>query len=144
MYIYQSGRSYYTTVCAVRLVMYPHSRSRNLALLQPDSVRNPQMALFPSISLLWVIFCALSITLPCDCYRLSGRHDLVQSSSRLFSGKPVTVKFDPSGKTVVANQGDIIADIAAKNGIVIPYKCKQGRCNSCELRLNGRGELFIS
>lgn len=54
--------------------------------------------------------------------------------------KPVTITFQPSGKQVIAEQGAILADLAAKAGVFIPYKCKSGRCNSCELRLNGRGK----
>ena len=61
------------------------------------------------------------------------------STTNLYAGKPVEVIFEPSGKKFVAEQGDVIADIAVKAGVTIPYKCKQGRCNSCELRLNGRG-----
>ncbi len=41
------------------------------------------------------------------------------------SGKTVEVKFEPSGKVVMAEQGDRIDDVAKKNGINIPFKCKQ-------------------
>jgi ferredoxin len=56
----------------------------------------------------------------------------------LFAGKPVEVSFLPSGKTIIAEQGDLIETVAKKAGVMIPFKCKQGRCNSCELRLNGK------
>eukprot|EP01031_Cornospumella_fuschlensis_P024176 gene24176-29238_t len=72
-----------------------------------------------------------------DAYVLKNRALASRFTSKIFN-KPVTITFEPSGKTVVASQGDILADVAAKNGVYIPYKCKQGRCNSCELRLNGR------
>eukprot|EP01039_Chlorochromonas_danica_P004121 gene4121-4516_t len=62
----------------------------------------------------------------------SGRHMV------LFAEKPVTVTFDPSGKSVTAYQGDVLADVAKQANVYIPYKCKSGRCMSCELRLNGR------
>eukprot|EP01036_Dinobryon_divergens_P022695 gene22695-30977_t len=56
----------------------------------------------------------------------------------LFASKPVDVSFEPSGKKIVAEQGDLIEAVAKKAGVVIPFKCKQGRCNSCEVRLNGK------
>lgn len=63
-------------------------------------------------------------------------------NSILFASKPVTITFEPSGKSIVAEQGALISDVAAKAGVFIPYKCKQGRCNSCEVRLNGRGKTI--
>jgi hypothetical protein len=56
----------------------------------------------------------------------------------LHAGKPVDVTFTPSGKVIVAEQGDLIEVVAKKAGVVIPFKCKQGRCMSCEVRLNGK------
>ena len=56
----------------------------------------------------------------------------------VYAGKPVEVTFEPAGKTVIAEQGELIEAVAKKAGVTIPFKCKQGRCNSCELRLNGR------
>jgi len=57
----------------------------------------------------------------------------------LTAVKPVTVSFEPSGKSIISEQGALIADVAKKAGVNIPYGCRQGRCNSCEVRLNGRG-----
>lgn len=59
----------------------------------------------------------------------------------LSAVKPVTVSFEPSGKSIISEQGALIADVAKKAGVNIPYGCRQGRCNSCEVRLNGRGNL---
>lgn len=59
----------------------------------------------------------------------------------LSAVKPVTVSFEPSGKSIISEQGALIADVAKKAGVTIPYGCRQGRCNSCEVRLNGRGKL---
>lgn len=53
-------------------------------------------------------------------------------------GKPVDVTFEPAGKTLVAEQGELIEAVAKRAGVAIPFKCKQGRCASCEVRLNGR------
>ena len=35
------------------------------------------------------------------------------------------VKFEPSGKSVMAEQGDNIGDVAKKAGVNIPFNCKQ-------------------
>lgn len=67
-----------------------------------------------------------------------------KDSSLLAAGKPVTVTFEPSGKVITAEQGDNLAEVAARAKVFIPFKCKQGRCNSCELRLNGRGRSRIN
>ena len=63
---------------------------------------------------------------------------------RLFAAKPVTVSFEPSGKSIISEQGALIAEVAKKAGVSIPFGCRQGRCNSCEVRLNGRGKKVIS
>lgn len=62
----------------------------------------------------------------------------------LSAVKPVTVSFEPSGKSIISEQGALIADVAKKAGVTIPYGCRQGRCNSCEVRLNGRGNNFTT
>ena len=70
-----------------------------------------------------------------------GFHSLLSRSRlapRVYAGKPVEVTFEPAGKTIIAEQGELIEAVAKKAGVTIPFKCKQGRCNSCELRLNGR------
>lgn len=62
---------------------------------------------------------------------------------KLNAGKPVNVSFEPSGKSIITEQNELIADVAKKAGVIIPFGCKQGRCNSCEVRLNGRGYIYI-
>ena len=53
-------------------------------------------------------------------------HKTIQYNTKLQgSGKPVEVTFQPSGKVIMAEQGDKIEDIAKKNGVTIPFKCKQ-------------------
>lgn len=62
----------------------------------------------------------------------------------LSAVKPVTVSFEPSGKSIISEQGALIADVSKKAGVTIPYGCRQGRCNSCEVRLNGRGNINLT
>jgi len=64
---------------------------------------------------------------------------LVRSSTAKRVGKPVDVTFEPAGKIIGAEQGELIEAVAKRAGVVIHFKCKQGRCMSCEVRLNGRG-----
>ena len=76
---------------------------------------------------------------------VNGFYDKLVLKSRLMklhrinAGKPVDVTFQPAGKIITAEQGDLIKDVAVKAGVFIPFKCKQGRCLSCEVRLNGKG-----
>mmetsp|Transcript_27494 Transcript_27494/g.27715 ORF Transcript_27494/g.27715 Transcript_27494/m.27715 type:complete len:124 (-) Transcript_27494:239-610(-) len=63
---------------------------------------------------------------------------LFYTHTRLRAGKPVDVTFEGTGKSIVAAQGDLLETVAKKAGVYIPFKCKQGRCGSCEVRLNGR------
>lgn len=64
------------------------------------------------------------------------------NSGRLY-GKPVTVTFEPSNIVVECEQGDLIDTVAKKSKIKIPFGCKSGRCNSCEVRLNGRASAKV-
>ena len=60
----------------------------------------------------------------------------------LLAGKPVEVMFEGSPKIIIAEQGELISEVAKRASIYVPFKCKQGRCGSCEVRLNGRGNLI--
>ena len=64
------------------------------------------------------------------------------SNLRVLASKPVDITFEPSGKKIIAEQGELIEQVARKAGVTIPFKCKQGRCNSCEIRMNGKGLLY--
>lgn len=101
-----------------------------------------EMTLLKKVCLFVTCFCLLLIST--ESYSFTTKRSLLPSilyRTSLAAGKPVEITFEPSGKVVMAEQGDVIAEVAAKAGVYIPYKCKQGRCNSCELRLNGRGKL---
>ena len=93
------------------------------------------------ISIVLVIFFAIVSNVESFYYVNKVLVGIHSSSSRtlLNAGKPVSVSFEPSGKSIIAEQNDLIGDVAKKAGVNIPFGCKQGRCNSCEVRLNGRG-----
>eukprot|EP00636_Phaeomonas_parva_P001821 CAMPEP_0118887958 /NCGR_PEP_ID=MMETSP1163-20130328/25477_1 /TAXON_ID=124430 /ORGANISM="Phaeomonas parva, Strain CCMP2877" /LENGTH=114 /DNA_ID=CAMNT_0006826517 /DNA_START=27 /DNA_END=371 /DNA_ORIENTATION=- len=57
--------------------------------------------------------------------------------------KQVEVTWENNGKTVTANQGEPIANVARRAGVKIKYDCKKGRCGSCEVRLNGRASAKV-
>lgn len=84
------------------------------------------------------IIVLLAVVYASDAFRFTSHSQLVRSSRLFGNGKPVEVSFEPSGKKVVAEQGDKLADVAKKAGVKVPYSCKQGRCTSCEVRVNGR------
>ena len=46
-------------------------------------------------------------------------------------------------KVVYAQQGDNIGKVAAKAGLRIKFDCKNGRCGTCQVRLNGRAAAKV-
>ena len=60
----------------------------------------------------------------------NGRQSLAQ-------GKPSgeTVVFIHSGKVCQATAGSTLLDLAEKNGVQIPYGCRQGLCGACATRV---------
>ncbi|EOD16684.1 hypothetical protein EMIHUDRAFT_435876 [Emiliania huxleyi CCMP1516] len=56
----------------------------------------------------------------------------------------VEVTFPQKGnKVVYAQQGDNIGKVAAKAGLRIKFDCKNGRCGTCQVRLNGRAAAKV-
>ena len=49
--------------------------------------------------------------------------------------------FEGKAGTFIAEQGELIENVAKRAKIKIPFGCKQARCKSCEVRLNGRGTI---
>ncbi|MGB0721651.1 MAG: CDP-6-deoxy-delta-3,4-glucoseen reductase [Gammaproteobacteria bacterium] len=43
-----------------------------------------------------------------------------------------TITVQPSGKQFDANEGETLLDAAMRNGIVLPYGCRNGVCGSCK------------
>lgn len=46
-----------------------------------------------------------------------------------------TVTLEPSGKTIVARDGESILDAALRQGVALPYGCRSASCGTCECRL---------
>ena len=46
-------------------------------------------------------------------------------------------------KKVVCQQGDPLGKVCSKAGVRIKFDCKNGRCGTCQVRLNGRSAAKI-
>ncbi|MDX1379553.1 MAG: CDP-6-deoxy-delta-3,4-glucoseen reductase [Xanthomonadales bacterium] len=49
--------------------------------------------------------------------------------------KQFQVKVTGSGRTFVVNQGESVLDAATRQGVMLPYSCKNGTCGSCKGRV---------
>ncbi|MEW9670018.1 NADH:ubiquinone reductase (Na(+)-transporting) subunit F [Ammoniphilus sp. 3BR4] len=45
------------------------------------------------------------------------------------------VTLEPSGKTIIAKEGQTLLDAAIRNGIQIPYGCRHGSCSACKAQV---------
>ena len=94
----------------------------------------------------FVISIKIFIFLCCVCISLGFKNRIAPLKiihSSLYSTKQVEITFEGDNKkTVMGIQGELIESVAKKAGVYIPFKCKQGRCGSCEVRLNGRGPII--
>jgi predicted molibdopterin-dependent oxidoreductase YjgC len=50
---------------------------------------------------------------------------------------PVTVRFLPDDRVVVAQPGEALLTVAQRAGVTIPTGCMMGSCHACEVELNG-------
>jgi len=48
-----------------------------------------------------------------------------------------------ANKMVIAKQGEPIAKVASRAGLRIKFDCKNGRCGTCQVRLNGRAAAKV-
>jgi len=46
-----------------------------------------------------------------------------------------TITLSPSGRQFQAREGETVLGAALRNGVVLPYSCKNGTCASCKCRL---------
>ena len=56
----------------------------------------------------------------------------------------VTVTFpQKGGKTVTCKQGEPLGKVISRAGVRVKFDCKNGRCGTCQVRLNGRAAFKI-
>lgn len=48
-----------------------------------------------------------------------------------------------AGRKTTAKQGEPIAAVARRAGVKIKFDCKNGRCATCQVRLNGRSAAKV-
>ena len=54
------------------------------------------------------------------------------------------VTFPQKGnKQVIAKQGEPIGKVVQRAGLRVKFDCKNGRCGTCQVRLNGRAAAKI-
>jgi hypothetical protein len=72
--------------------------------------------------------------------KLAARRDKAASAPK----GQVEVTFPQKGnKTVTAMQGEPLAKVIQKAGMRVKYDCKNGRCATCQVRLNGRSAVKV-
>jgi len=47
------------------------------------------------------------------------------------------------GKTIQAKQGEPLSKVISRGGLRVKFDCKNGRCATCQVRLNGRSAVKI-
>jgi len=56
----------------------------------------------------------------------------------------VEITFPQKGnKKVTAKQGEPLGKVVARGGLRVKFDCKNGRCGTCQVRLNGRSAAKI-
>lgn len=72
--------------------------------------------------------------------KLQDRRDKATSQPK----GTVEVTFPQKGnKVVMAKQGEDIAAVARRAGLRVKFDCKNGRCGTCQVRLNGRAAAKV-
>ena len=56
----------------------------------------------------------------------------------------VTVSFpQKGGKQVTAQQGEALGKVISRAGVRVKFDCKNGRCGTCQVSINGRSKAKI-
>jgi hypothetical protein len=67
-----------------------------------------------------------------------------QSKAAEAPAGQVTITFpQKNNKQVFAKQGDNLGTVCNKAGMRVKFDCKNGRCGTCQVRLNGRAAAKI-
>lgn len=88
---------------------------------------------------LFVLLCAIA---HCSAF-FGGLGAKPQQANPTPGAKEVAVTWEDNGKVVIAKQGEPIGAVARRAGIKIKFDCKQGRCGSCDVRINNRATAKV-
>ena len=67
-----------------------------------------------------------------------------QAAAKAIPKGQVEVTFpQKNNKVVLAKQGEDIGKVAARAGLRVKFDCKNGRCGTCQVRLNGRAAAKV-
>ena len=79
-----------------------------------------------------------------DLERRQGKLAARQAKAKELPKGSVEVTFPQKGnKKVIAKQGEPLGKVVARGGLKVKFDCKNGRCATCQVRLNGRAAAKI-
>ena len=79
-----------------------------------------------------------------DLARRQGKLDARRAKAATQPKGAVEVTFPQKGnKVVIAQQGEPIGKVVSRAGLRVKFDCKNGRCGTCQVRLNGRSAAKV-
>merc|ERR1719478_955880 len=79
-----------------------------------------------------------------DLERRQGKLAARQQKAKELPKGSVEVTFPQKGNKVVqAKQGEPLGKVVGRSGLRIKFDCKNGRCGTCQVRLNGRSAAKV-
>lgn len=67
-----------------------------------------------------------------------------QAKAKAIPKGSVEVTFPQKGnKVVIAKQGEALGKVVSRGGLRVKFDCKNGRCGTCQVRLNGRSAVKV-
>ena len=79
-----------------------------------------------------------------DLERRQGKLAARQAKAKEIPKGSVEVTFPQKGnKMVVAKQGEPLSKVVQRGGLRVKFDCKNGRCATCQVRLNGRATAKV-
>jgi len=79
-----------------------------------------------------------------DLERRQGKLAERQAKAKAIPKGSVEVTFPQKGnKVVIAKQGEPLGKVVSRAGLRVKFDCKNGRCGTCQVRLNGRSAAKV-
>jgi len=79
-----------------------------------------------------------------DLERRQGKLAERQAKAKAIPKGSVEVTFPQKGnKVVIAKQGEALGKVVSRGGLRVKFDCKNGRCGTCQVRLNGRSAVKV-
>ena len=79
-----------------------------------------------------------------DLARRQGKLAERQAKAKEIPKGSVEVTFPQKGnKVVIAKQGEPLGKVIGRGGLKVKFDCKNGRCGTCQVKLNGRAAAKV-